>query len=153
MGLTVVEKIEFTEGEKVKIVGLVAKVPADTRMQFSELYEAWEKSIDDPGIKDLGYPIETPSYKKLMEFFQEQSESIWPLLFQNIVEAEVQDTLRGLKDYMLGSILGRITKDKHPDIFEQIRADSYRYNEEGQYLVPGHGTTTIKYIQALLGLY
>jgi hypothetical protein len=153
LGFTAIETVEFTEGEKVKIVELAVKVPADTRMQFNELYEAWEKSMNDPVIKDLSYPIASVPYTKLIELCQRKGNPVWPLLFQKIVEAEAQGTLRGLKDYMLGSMLGRITKDKHPDIFEQIRADAYRYNNKGQYLVPGHGTTTIKHIQALLDLY
>jgi hypothetical protein len=158
-GRTAVETVEFTEADKTRINDLAVNVPEDIRNKFEELYTDWEKTLSAPYLKEHPelamqsnpeFWMRLDEYKQLIGFCQEQGKLIWPLFYRKVLESDNQGALIGLKGYMLGAMLWNLTIDKYSIIWDQVRADYYRYNEKGQYIIPGNGTIMKKFIKVML---
>ncbi len=143
----VVETGYFTTEEKNKIAGLIEKIPPETKQQFEEQYQNLKGALEDPAysVRSDDFWRTTDPYKQLLKLYQDEGDSILPLIFQHLDEGEV------MVSYSLGSLMADIALEKHAGVLEKIRHEDQhgRYTEDGMYILP-YSATTMRLAKALL---
>ena len=146
-GLTITEKVEFSEDEKTKLSNLIGNIPEEVKQEFNTKYEAWKETWDDPSLKYASNPgvfTQSGQYKEFLSFCEEHNKTIWPLLFQKYDQGDI----------LVAETIIDLTYTDYSSLLDEIRQESTkeRYTAEGAYIAPSEKANMMKYIKKLLAL-
>ncbi len=146
-GLTIPEKVELSEDEKVKQSKLIENIPEKVKQEFNTKYGAWKETWDDPNLIIYSDPrlfTQSKQYEEFLNYSKEQGKAIWPLLFQKYEQG----------DDLVKEALIDLTYTEYGSLLDEIRQESAqeRYTAEGAYIAPSENANMMKYIKKLLAL-
>ena len=146
-GLTIIEIVELSEDENVKLSNLIGNIPEEVKQEFNTKYRAWKETWDDPKLKVASNPrmfTQSGQYEDFLSFCQEHDKTIWPLLFQKYEQGD---------DFVKMVILD-LTYTEYGPLLDEIRQESTkeRYTAEGAYTAPRARSNEMNYIKKLLAL-
>lgn len=144
-GLTVIEKVELSTDEKVKIENLIKNIPEKVKQEFDTKYIAWKATWNDPDLIIQSNPkmyTQSRQYNAFLTFSKKQGKPIWPLLFQKYDQG----------DFLVEQTIIDLTYTNYGSLLDEIRNESTieRFDAQGAYIAPSENANMMKYIKKLL---
>jgi len=145
-GLSVLESVQFSDGEIKILESLKDKIPDSESMTFERKYQQWKEVRKDVfDTRQYRKNTECREYTDLRDYCIGQGQRIWPLIFEKYNENRPQD---------LG-LLGEVTlsgNDHNMKIAKAIMEnnDKNQYTAEGSYIVRSSYTNAMLYVKQLL---
>lgn len=150
----VYEKVDFTEEEKAKIITLSKGIPYADYKEFWQKYEAWRNTWDDPALSihsnTRAWAL-SEEYNELLGYCKEKGKTIWPLVFQQVVEEYVNFN-GNLRVEILMILTNDLTLDEYGYIYDMLREEhlAHQYTEEGYFI--NRSNYAIRHVKELLAL-